>query len=232
LSTQDNNINEIINAIEPANRQLMYACTRGDQQLAINALNQSTVDIECLHKLPPTSKLQVPRATIDQGITAVRQWITDATCINKRIKLLVLGHARAGKTSILATMQQHLATTSTQQQQPPQLQTTLHHTESTIGIDIIPSDGIQFDNDIQYRVFDFAGQLEYLSTHQVSCNHCNPRPHCCTMAVHVLIGWLVGWLMCTTAFHQLDNIVKLAVCNSCGCVSVGIRTTTPIALLA
>ena len=72
----------------------------------------------------------------------------------KTIKLVVLGHGRIGKTTLLSALENILNPTSPQHQQPEIV--------STVGIDCKPLNLAGGE----VMVWDFAGQLEYAATHQ------------------------------------------------------------------
>ena len=206
-----------------ASRRLAAACARGDRTLALQLLEHvSRNELMILAELPESAALRVPHATIRQGVAAVRKWITDAQQEAKRIKLLVLGHARAGKTTLLQTMRQLLTThaiagsgdllyeglvpnsgarrtpdrapllfshsgdqaqsidgsaptfattsTATGPIDGPQIRRKIPHPESTVGIELHGSDDwparLDDKGEIRFKVFDFAGQIDYTSTHQ------------------------------------------------------------------
>jgi GTPase SAR1 family protein len=65
-----------------------------------------------------------------------------------------LGHGAAGKTSLLNAMQQIVSGKKVKD---------LSNTASTIGFD---ASELKISSNIKYTVFDFAGQLEYLTTHK------------------------------------------------------------------
>jgi GTPase SAR1 family protein len=66
----------------------------------------------------------------------------------------VLGHGAAGKTSLLNAMQQIVTGKKVKN---------LSQTESTIGFD---ASELKISSNIKFAIFDFAGQLEYITTHK------------------------------------------------------------------
>ena len=74
-----------------------------------------------------------------------------------QVKILVLGHGNVGKTTCIQGLRQL-----------EKKRTTEISTRSTIAVDVSDTDMQWIQNDeIEYSVWDFAGQLECLTTHQV-----------------------------------------------------------------
>jgi GTPase SAR1 family protein len=76
--------------------------------------------------------------------------------IAQRLKLVVLGHSRAGKTTLLRTLQQLVSGEKDKGERGP--------SKSTVAIDEFE---LPLHSKIEFTVWDFAGQIEYLTTHQV-----------------------------------------------------------------
>ena len=77
----------------------------------------------------------------------------------KKIKLLFLGDGGAGKTTLINAI--HRASKSFLFRED------FSHTVSTLAISTLSGTDLQLKDDVDYKVWDFAGQMEYGTIHQV-----------------------------------------------------------------
>ena len=80
-------------------------------------------------------------------------WISEKSAEARKVmKIVALGHGRAGKTTLLRTIQYGADGV---------------HTPSTIGVNLFDLSWPGSPSDILFRAMDFAGQLQYHSVHSV-----------------------------------------------------------------
>ena len=126
---------------------------KGSTKQLLSLLDSETTDVSSLvtNPLDEKAKLPVPVEVAQQGRQAVRSWILKQTKAPKAssIKLIVLGHGRAGKTSLLRMFESN--------------QNVTNDCASTIGVDVRDTTR----NGMQVNILDFAGQPEYQQIHHV-----------------------------------------------------------------
>ena len=130
-------------------------------------LDKPFVSEQCLLYLPYTAQLAVPRSVVQQGRAAVREWIFTADHVAlPRIKLLLLGHGRSGKTTLVQALKLQLGGGGGVGGDRALHESQLLGMQSTMGVAITAPRDFPLHRDIRFQVYDFAGQLEYLTAHQ------------------------------------------------------------------
>ena len=83
--------------------------------------------------------------------------------MNKQIKIILLGNGGVGKSSLVSACQRHTYYFNS-------IRAPFASVDSTIGIGVYDSNVLAIDTTVDYQLWDFAGQLEYATIHQVICS--------------------------------------------------------------
>jgi hypothetical protein len=156
---------------------LFAAATMGLPEALVSLLKRVRSP-DSLARLSPSALMFVPTSTILKGRDAVRKYVIGSKYVEApHIKVVLLGNGTAGKTTLVLALKKldesalaSLASSLTSSltwfayQTPRMLD--LPDTNRTVGIDI--GDGPKrLDPRIAFTFYDMAGQLEYMSCHQV-----------------------------------------------------------------
>jgi len=127
---------------------------------------QTTARVDSLLEMPFDSRVFVPSAIVTQGREAVVNYILESNYTPApHIKVVMLGSGGAGKTSMILAMKQVEDAPFSFFSKYRQIELSAT-TNSTIGVDI--GEGPKkIDSRISFTFYDMAGQLEYMSCHQV-----------------------------------------------------------------
>ena len=80
--------------------------------------------------------------------------------MNRQIKIFLLGNGGVGKSSLVSACQRNEVNL-------PSLRAPFGSVDSTVGISVYDSNALVLGTKVQYQLWDFAGQLEYATIHQV-----------------------------------------------------------------
>eukprot|EP01094_Clydonella_sp_ATCC50884_P000974 TRINITY_DN1072_c0_g1_i2.p1 TRINITY_DN1072_c0_g1~~TRINITY_DN1072_c0_g1_i2.p1 ORF type:complete len:1509 (-),score=367.26 TRINITY_DN1072_c0_g1_i2:140-4666(-) len=115
--------------------------------------------------LPSHARLNPPPCRLCGPRDHLLQWIENATQVDmSTIRLMVIGHGRAGKSTLIHSLNAIASRTwkmKVLSQKPPPVAAL----DSSVGVDIF-HDTFKLHDKIQFSIWDFAGQLEYLPMHQ------------------------------------------------------------------